>query len=121
MLPFPELSRKPALNQRETTVDPTLRDSYDNGMESTRARYTRARRTWDVTINLITPADKDTLTTFVEKQAVFGANFFGFPDSRDPANPQTYRVRFSTIPAYTDAGNVEGEFRQNTNFSIREV
>jgi len=46
---------------------------------------------------------------------------FLFPDPRDPKNPQNYQVRFSTLPAYTDSGNVEGEFRQDCTFTIREV
>lgn len=118
---FPNLSRKPSLKTRGSTLDPTLRDSYENGMESTRARWTRPRREWQVSIDHLTPADVDTLETFVAKQAVFGAVQFGYPDSRDPQNPRVYTVRFSTLPAYTDDGSVEGEFRQNAQFGIREV
>lgn len=118
---FPELSRKPALKTHGVTIDPTLRDSYENGMESTRARYTRRRRQWDVSIDMITPQDYATLDSFVENLAVYGANFFGFPDDRDPTNPQVYRVRFATIPAYVDAGNIEGQFRQNVTFTLREL
>ena len=118
---FPQLSRKPALKTRGTTLDPTIRDSYENGMESTRARSTRQRRQWSVSIDLLTPADVEQLQEFVVRKAVYGANAFFFADQRDPKNPQSYRVRFATIPAYTDAGHVEGEFRQNCTFELREV
>ena len=120
MTPFPTLSRKPALKARETTVDPTLRDSMENGMESTRARYTRQRRQWDVSIDMLTPADKAKLNTFVVDVAVYGANFFGLTDYEDPRHP-VYRVRFSTLPSYVSAGNVEGEFRKNCTFTVKEV
>ncbi len=122
MLTFPQLSRKPALRTRGTTLDPTIRDSYENGMESTRARYTRPRRQWDYAIDFLTPADVRRLQNFVEKKAVFGALPFIFPDpARDPSTPSYPNVRFSTLPSYTDAGNVDGQFRQNCAFQIREV
>lgn len=121
ILPFPELSRQPALKTHGTTLDPTLRDSYDNGMESTRARFTRARRQWDVSIDFLTPEDVIVLQAFVDNKAVYGANLFLFPDNRDPENPIAYRVRFSTLPSYSDTGNVGGDFRQNCTFQIREV
>jgi len=118
---FPTLSRKPALKTRESTIDPTLRDSLENGMETSRARFTRRRRQFDVSIEHLTPADKTTLEDFVETDAVFGALSFNFPDNRDPANPVSLNVRFSTIPSYVEAGNEEGVFRQNCTFQIREV
>ncbi|HZL20546.1 MAG TPA: hypothetical protein VFG23_22635 [Polyangia bacterium] len=118
---FPQLSRKPALKTRTQTIDPTLRDSMENGMETTRAKFTRVRRQWSVAIDFLTPADVAILENFVVKQAVYGANIFLFPDQRDPRNPVWYKVRFATIPSFSDAGNVEGEFRQNCTFEIREV
>ena len=90
-------------------------------MESTRAKFTRPRRQWEISIDAMKPSDVAKLENFVNLKAVFGANIFLFPDNRDPRNPQNYQVRFSSIPQYTDAGNVEGEFRQNCTFTIREV
>lgn len=119
--PFPELSRKPALKQRRSTLDPTLRDNMENGMESTRARYTRQRRQFAVSVDALTPWDVNALEIFVVNVAVYGAEIFLFPDVRDPKNPAWYTVRFSTLPAYADAGSVNGEFRQNCTFELREV
>jgi len=121
VLNFPRLSRKPALKTRGTTLDPTLRDSMENGMESTRARFTRPRRQWEVSIDALTPADARKLQTFVELEAVFGANPFLFRDNRDPRHPEQLTVRFSTLPAFVDAGSIASEFRQNVTFTIREV
>lgn len=117
---FPTLSRKLALRTKTTSLDPTLRDPMENGMETTRAKFTRRRRTWDVAIDFLTNADVTALETFVVNTAVYGANIFTIVDTR-PASPVTLTVRFATIPAYTDAGWMVGEFRQNTTFSIREV
>lgn len=121
MIFFPELSRKPALKTRGSTLDPTLRDSMENGAEATGIRWTKRRRQWTVTIEALTPDDYDALEDFVVNQAMFGANIFSFPDVRNPKSPQSYLVRFSTIPDYTDTGSVEGEFRQNCTFVLREV
>lgn len=118
---FPRLSRKPALKTRESTLDPTLRDNYENGMVATRARYTRTYRKWGVSIDFMTPADKRRLDAFVEKKVKFGALIFLFPDVRDPKHPENYKVRFSTLPAYIDTGFVDGYYRQNCTFELEEV
>jgi hypothetical protein len=120
-LQFPQLSRKPALNTQGTLLDPTLRDSYENGMEATRARYSRPRRQWDVSIKALTPDDVDTLQDFVTNVANFGAVNFTYTDERDPRNPRQYNVRFSSLPKYTDGGNIKGVFCQDCTFQIREV
>lgn len=117
---FPTLTRKPALRTKTTSLDPTLRDSMENGMVSTRARYTRRRRKWAVTIDMLTQADKTALETFVVNTAVFGAVLFTFIDTR-PATPVTLTVNFTVLPSYTDCGFIYGEFRENCSFEIGEV
>jgi hypothetical protein len=117
---FPTLTRKPALRTKTTSLDPTLRDPMENGMSSSRARFTRRRRKWAVTIDMLTLADQTTLENFVVNTAVYGAVLFTFPDTR-PATPVTLTVRFEVLPSYTDCGFVYGEFRQNCSFEIGEV
>ncbi len=123
--PFPELSRAWKLAQSESPLDPTLRDTqYENGMEATRARWTRNRRTFSMSIDLITPEDKRALDTFytdMKTGAAFGARPFLVADPRDQENPQTYLVRFYSLPKYVDAGWVEGFYRYNVSFQVREV
>ena len=118
---FPELSRAPALKTKTATNDPTLRDTLDNGMEDTRARFTRRRRSWTVTIEFLSNDDWNTLELWVQTVAVYGANIFFFPDNRDPANPQQLMVRLAKLPEYTDAGWAQDQFRQHCTFEIREV
>jgi hypothetical protein len=119
---FPELSRAPASKTKAGSVDRTLRSEAENGMVQTRPRYTRRRRTWSVTIEYLTPADVATLDEWVANVAVDGANIFLFPDPySDPHNPSTYTVRFSTIPAYEDAGFLAGLPRQTCKFELAEV
>lgn len=117
---FPQLSRKPALKTRGSQLDATLRDNYENGMESTRARFTRRRRQWDYTIELLTPEDMLALDKFVEAVQQ-GALPFLFQEYRNPSGTEFHNVRFLKVPDYTDAGYVEGYFRQNCTFTIREV
>lgn len=85
---FPTLSRKPALRTRTTTIDPTLRDPIENGMASSRARFTRRRRRWSVAIDFLTLADQLLLEEFVQQDAVYGANLFNFFDTRQPTAPE---------------------------------
>lgn len=118
---FPELSRKPALKTKTSTNDPTLRDTMENGMESTRAKFRRRRREWSVSIDFLSWSDHAILEAFVQKIAVFGANIFLFTDERDKHSPRVLTVRFSEIPKYEDADWVQDQFRQNCTFALREV
>ena len=123
MLQFPQLTRQPKIGNKESasTLDPTLRDPYENGMESSRARFTRMRREYNVAIDLLTPEDKIELEDFRDLEAVAGANIFTFADNRDPNNPQVLTVRFSKIPDFTEAGWHDGSFRYNCSFQLRSV
>lgn len=128
---FPELSRAFALQQSEAAIDPTIRDSYENGMESTRARSKRVRRTFSMALNLIGEADKIALDSFVSDMTPTGAGFgsqpFNVTDPRYQLNPQTYLVRFASIPKYTDAAWVGADdqtpagYRWNCTFQVREM
>lgn len=119
---FPELSRSPALKTKTTSLDPTLRDAMENGMSSSRAKFTRRRRRWTVAIDFLTNDDAAALEDFVTRVAVYGANIFIFPDNRNPSGPDTsLYVRFEVIPVYTDAGWMQEEYRQNCTFEIGEV
>jgi hypothetical protein len=117
---FPTLTRKPALKTKTSTIDPTLRDPMENGMETSRAKFTRRRRKWSVTIDFLSGPDWIALENFVINTAVYGANIFTIVDTR-PATPETLNVRFETIPSYTDAGWVWDQFRQNCSFELGEV
>ena len=126
--PFPELSRAFALRQVENPVDPTLRDPMENGMETTRARFTRLRRSFSVALDLLTADDKTALDTFYQTTVVYGALPFLLADPRNAENPQTYTVRFSTLPKYSDAGWIAADtlgnaaqFRWNCQFEVREM
>lgn len=121
VLPFPQLSRKPAIKTRQRTEDPTLRDPMENGAEATALQWTRGRRSWDITFDRLTQADWATLENFVRNQAKYGANIFTFQDDRDPRNPKTRKVRFAVIPEPEDADNTKDGVRQNVTFTIREV
>jgi hypothetical protein len=90
-------------------------------MESTRAKFTRSRREWTLTIEYLSWDDVALLDQFVQTTVQYGALAFIFPDLRNPQNPQQYVVRFSKLPEYTDSGWVEDGYRQNLTFELREV
>lgn len=93
-------------------------------METTRARSQRRRRTFNMAADLLTSADKtalDTFTTDMQTGAAFGALPFNVTDPRDAENPQTYLVRFASLPKFADAGWIVDQFRYNCTFQVREV
>ncbi len=121
---FPELSRAFSLKQSESAVDPTLRESFENGMESARARFTRNRRTFSMALDYLTADDKQALDQFYtdcKAGAAFGSLPFLITDPRNLENPQTYLVRFAGLPKYVDAGWVLDQYRWNCTFQVREV
>lgn len=125
---FPQLSRAFALRQSEQTVDPTLRDNYENGMEATRARWTRNRKAFSMSLDLLSSDDKFLLDTFFRTTTAGGALPFLITDPRNLESPQTYTVRFSSLPKFTDAGWIGADalgngagFRFNCTFEAREV
>lgn len=128
---FPELSRGFALKQDDAQLDPTIRDGeYENGMDATRARFTRVRRTFSMSIDLMGEADRTALEDFTNDMrsgAAQGALPFTIADPRYLITPRTYTVRFLTLPKYADAGWVGADdetpagFRWNCSFQVREV
>ena len=119
---FPRLSREPALKTKgRYAIDPTLRDTLENGMEATRAKFTRLRREYTLTYENLTNIDVARLRYFVENVAVAGANAFYFTDDTDKHNPVQLLVRFSKLPTQDDAGYVVDQLRQQITFDVREV
>ncbi len=124
MIPFPEISRSPAIKTRTGTSDPTLRDQMQNGAEATGLQFGRGRRQWDVTIENLSPDDVTALTNFYRDTSAhgsaYGVNPFLFPDNRDRRNPVALRVKFAQLPTFTDVAVGEG-IGQNCTFQLREV
>lgn len=118
---FPELSRAFSLKQKEDPIDPTIRDSLENGMENCRPRFTRLRRTFACALDFLTADDKAALDQFYQKTVAYGSLPFTLADPRSATNPQTYIVRFSKLPTYTDASWIDDGFRYNCAFEAREM
>jgi len=82
-------------------------------------------------VDLLTADDKDALDAFMSDMkggSAFGALPFLVTDPRNAENPQTYLVRFATLPKFMDAGWVgvddqgnAGGYRYNCTFSVGEV
>lgn len=102
----------------------------ENGIETTRARTTRFRRTFSMSIDLMGEDDKLALDGFMRDMktgAAGGALPFLISDPRYQANPQTYLVRFASLPKYVDAGWIAADpltpagYRFNCTFQVREI
>lgn len=74
----------------ETTEDPAISTEFGTGIVQTRARYTRMRRTWELTWANMRGADYRALRSFYG--AVYGGSLpFYWTNIKDSA---TYSVRF---------------------------
>lgn len=87
-------------------------------MEAAQAQWTRLRREFDVTIDLVTAADRAMLRDFVSQ--VTGAVEFFFLDEADPTNPEQIVVRFASLPQYQDKDGTEYGKRFTCTFTLRE-
>jgi hypothetical protein len=127
---FPDISRAFSVDQPEDPLDPTLRDSMENGIETTRARWTRNRRTFSMSLSLLTEDDKaaiDTFYTDMRGGSAYGALPFLVTDKRYLESPPAYLVRFVTLPKYSgpvwidNDGTHAAAYRWNCTFQVREV
>jgi phage-related protein len=71
--------------------DPTITTPFENGMEQTRPRFTKLRKSWTLKWNSMLNADRDTLAAFWIL-AFGGSTEFTWTN---PYDSQTYTVRFS--------------------------
>jgi len=90
ILAFPTLPT-PQFPIGTSNEDPTIASTFENGMEQTRPRFTRLRRTWTLKWNAMLNADRDTLAAFWITAAGGAAEFTW----SNPYDSQTYTVRFS--------------------------
>lgn len=94
---FPTLTAIPShplIEQQENSV---IRSEFDAGYVQTRARYTRVRKTWQVSYHFVDNSDKAALDTFV-------STVNGGADSFTWVNPQdsvSYTVRFQAPPTFS--------------------
>jgi len=91
---FPTLSHPAEYPLKETRVDQSLKSDMEKGYVITRPRFTRVRKRFHVTYNVLTQADKNTLDTFVD--TVKGdADIFTWTH---PQSGTVYNVRFAKPP-----------------------
>jgi phage-related protein len=74
----------------ETTEDPSIRTEFESGIVQTRARFTRARRTWGLKWDYMKGADYRILRSFYD-QMHGGALSFMWPH---PTEETLFDVRF---------------------------
>ena len=115
MANFPTISRRgselhsPVVGDFKDKLahDPTIRSSSDGGYVTSRAKFTRIPRKWDVHYMWLTVANKNTLKTFVDATAIGGAESFSW---LNPEDGVTYTARF------LDPLTIEFNAHPNTNF-----
>jgi hypothetical protein len=110
------------MDEEETTEDPTIRDSMENGVVRARPRYTRAaglRRTYKINYKALSAADRQNIRDF--RDLVGGWMEFVFVDNRIAGASESLTVRFSKLPTLKDGGFLGGQKTFTASFSIEEV
>lgn len=93
---FPALSHGPEYPLKESRVDQALKSESEKGYVLARPRFTRTRKRFHVTYNVLEQEDKDALESFVE--TVKGDT--GIFTWTHPQSGATYNVRFSKTPEF---------------------
>ena len=91
------LTQTPIVNEEIAAFDPTVRSQYEGGYVSSRSRFTRIPRRWDVKYEWMTTVNKGTLQTFEEARGV-GSESFTWTN---PMDSTSYTVRFLEPVRYT--------------------
>jgi len=95
MADYPTLSQNPDAEafSESAAIDPTLRDEFENGSVSTRAKFTSVKKKWDIVYRFLSAADKATLATF-QATVNYGAGSFNWTN---PIDSVAYVVRFGGL------------------------
>ena len=89
MANFPNIRRPSSIE--ETSTDPAIKTEFESGIVQSRARYTRIRRTLELSWNALTNSDYQALRAFYNSQHG-GAIIFTWIN---PQDSNSYSVRFS--------------------------
>ena len=114
MANFPTLSRNPSYPIEEESENMVIKDSSESGYETSRPRFTKRRRTWNVVYNNLPSSDATTIDNFFIGDAGYGSSIFVWTN---PANSTSYNVRFVDPPktSYITSGLC------NVTFQLKEV
>ena len=111
MTTFPTLA-KPSLTMPTELSDPALRSSLINGMEITRAKYTRILRSWTPQWNAMLDTQLATLLTFYDT-VKGGSAAFTWADEFG----NNYSVRFMSAIKHQSISDIYS----TVSFQIKEV
>lgn len=117
MADFPTLSIPPIFPIEIEREDNVIRSQSEAGYELTRPRWTRIRKTFTVKYQLLTPADKALLDTFIDTTTC-GAYLFNWTN---PADSTVYSVRFAVPPKVTIAMADGSTYYYDAEFKFKEV
>jgi hypothetical protein len=116
---FPNLAKSPSVAIEQEYEDPTIRDEMENGLVSTRPRWSRVRRSFRVPYSGLPPADQQAIDDFVTKYTKGGSGDFYW------VHPETgiaHHVRFAKggLPRLSQLNTANG-VRYNCSFALEEV
>lgn len=124
MADFPDMPYNPDVTLKESLEDSTLRSKTDSGYVITRKKYTRTRRSWEVSYSYVPQSFKDDLYNFIANEVSEGALPFNWIH---PTTLVQFTVRFIKLPEFAYAaqanfGDGKGSLTTyNFSFQIQEV
>lgn len=100
--------------REQKAADPAIRSKSEGGYTKTRARYTRAPKSWKFYYAALSPADKSTLEGF-ETTVKVGSDSFTWTN---PATGTSFTVRFTEPIKFS---TVFGKNSWKAELSLEEV
>jgi hypothetical protein len=102
----------------ESSADPVKRYEVEGGYTVTRPRYTRLpRKTWTTGFTDLTTVEKDSFVSFWESKKG-GSESFTY---LNPADSQTYTVRFKGVPKIKYTGMATLRRWEITGITLEQV
>lgn len=110
---FPTLSKNPEYPLKQSKNVEVIKSTFEGGYVLTRPKHTRARGVWEVIYSLMSQADMNSLSGFID--SVSGAvNSF---DWTHPQSSNVHTVRFMERPEFSN----DYPSLWSTRFTLEEV
>ena len=117
---FPDMHDCDIVGVQRGYLDPTIGTPFENGMQQTRPRFPRVRRTFVVPYRYVSPADRAELDYFICRVLIGSSSIFLWTD---PETGEEIPVRFALgkCPQITEAGWIGSTITHSFNLELEEV
>ncbi len=117
---LPDLTGCDIVGMQEGFLDGTISTPFENGMQQTRQRYSRIRRSWTVPYRYVPLPQKVAFELWLRTVVQGSSGIFVWVE---PNTGEVINVRFAAnkTPQITEAGYVGSQITYSFNLEIEEV